>query len=264
MNECRIVEDLMPLYAEELISPETREFVDAHCAECEKCGKLRQRSMEPLEISKPNLEYGKNLKQSVWRIVIKTLIVSTIAVGIYLYFLWEFGFLDKKVYEAPDGNFRFEVVDCDSGFFPGGACIVTPMGQDINLYTSQTYHDFQVWYHPDSKGYFACITFSDRMDTWLCLSEYDEDLGMEMNKYYLSGEVGDRDFLHVLTESELGQAYLHHDNTVITFDRWSDNGNLLYFNYEVPGGYFGEIIYSCQTHEVLDITCMRLRPNISP
>ena len=36
MNECKIVEDLLPLYAEDLISPESKEFVEEHCAGCEK------------------------------------------------------------------------------------------------------------------------------------------------------------------------------------------------------------------------------------
>lgn len=263
MNECKIVEDLLPLYAEDLVSPETKEFVDTHCAGCEGCEKLRARARQTLDVSHTDVDYKEDLKKSVWWIIGKTLIVSVFAIGVCLYVLWEFGFLDKKEYMAPNGDYRFEVLDCDSGFFTGGACIVTPEGRDISLYSSQSYRDFQVWYHPDSKGYFACITFEDRMDTWLCLEEYDEELGMEINRIYISGETGDRDFLNILRESELGQQYLYPD-THITFDRWSDDGNLIYFNYEVSGGYFGEIIYSCQTHEVVDITCKFVRPRIDP
>lgn len=36
-NECFIVRDLLPLYAEGMTSPETAEFVSAHLAECEAC-----------------------------------------------------------------------------------------------------------------------------------------------------------------------------------------------------------------------------------
>lgn len=263
MNECKIVEDLLPLYAEDLVSPETKEFVDTHCTGCESCEKLRVRTRQTLAVPEVNADYKKDLKKSVWWIIGKTLIASAVVLGVCLYFLWELGFLNRKEYTAPNGDYRFEVLDCDAGFFPGGACIVTPEGQDISLYGSQSYRDFQVWYHPDSKGYFACITFEDRMDTWLCLEEYDKELGMEVNRIYISDGSGDRDFLYILKESELGQKYLTED-AVITFDRWSEagqfRGRFIYFNYEVPGGWFGEIVYDVVAHEVVDITCKFTMP----
>lgn len=267
MNECKLVEDLLPLYAEDLVSPETKEFVDTHCAGCANCEKLRARTRQDLDVPQINADYKKDLQKSVWRIIGKTLIASAVAICVCVYFLWEFGFLDKKEYMAPNGEFRFEVVNCDAGFFTGGACIVTPEGQDINLYGSQSYRDFQVWYHPDSKGYFACITFEDRVDTWLCLEEYDEELGMEVNRIYISGETGDRDFLNILRESELGQKYLTED-AVITFDRWSEagqfRGRYIYFNYEIPGGGFGEIMYDVAEHEVKNVTWKIIRPLTAP
>ena len=263
MNVCKIIQDLMPLYAEDLVSTETKEFVETHCAKCEKCEKMRLRSRQDLNMPEINADYKKDLKRSVWRIIVKTLVVSVFAVAIYMYFLWEFGFLDKKEFMAPNGDYRFVVMDCDAGFFMGGACIVTPDGQDINLYGSQSYQDFQVWYHPDSKGYFACITFDDRQDTWLCLAEYDAEVGMEVNKYYLSGETSDRDFLRILRESEEGRKYLTED-AIITFDRWSEagqfRGRYIYFNYEIPGGWFGEIIFDVVEREVKDITWMFALP----
>ena len=257
MNECKIVEDLLPLYAEDLISPETREFVDSHCGGCRACEGQRSRMCAELKPEPVRTDFKKSMHHSVLWIVGKTLLVSFFAISVYLYFLWEFGFLDRQIYAAPDGSYRFEVLDCDAGFFEGGACIVTPEGQDINLYTSQSYKNFEVWYHPDSKGYFACITHEDRQDTWLCLSEYDEELGMETDRYYISGGTGDRDFLHILRESEEGQKYLTED-AIITFDRWSEagrfRGRYIYFNYEVPHCWFGEIVYDVEEHAVKTIT----------
>lgn len=37
MNKCKIVQDLLPLYADNLCSPETKEFVEEHLKECEDC-----------------------------------------------------------------------------------------------------------------------------------------------------------------------------------------------------------------------------------
>lgn len=36
-NDCSIVQDLLPLYAENMVKPETREFVEEHLAGCESC-----------------------------------------------------------------------------------------------------------------------------------------------------------------------------------------------------------------------------------
>lgn len=257
MNECKIVQDLLPLYAEELVSPETKNYVDTHCKGCETCEKQRSRMCRDLNPEPVQVDFKKNMRNGVLHIVGKTLFVCILAVGICMYGLWEWGFLEKKIYAAQDGNYRFQVVDCDAGLFDGGACITTPEGKDISLYGNDSYQDFEVWYHPDSKGYFACITYDDHQDTWLCLSEYDEEMGMETNQYYPSGEITERDFLSILRESDLGQKYLTED-AVITFDRWSEAGQFrgrhIYFNYEVPGGWFGEIMYDVIDQEVKDIT----------
>lgn len=38
-NECDVVRDLLPLYLDDLVSDSTREFVEAHLADCEDCRK---------------------------------------------------------------------------------------------------------------------------------------------------------------------------------------------------------------------------------
>jgi len=257
MNECKIVQDLLPLYAEDLISPETKEFVDSHCEVCGECKGQRERMCANLNQEETNVDYKKNMRWSVIGIVVKTLIVCVLAIGGYLYVLWESGILDKQVYEDANGNYRFEVQDCDAGFFDGGACIVTHEGRDVSLFGDHSYQDFEVWYHPEGKGYFACISYDDHQDTWLCLSQYDEELEMETNCYFPESEIAERDFFAILRASEQGQKYLTED-AVITFDRWSEagrfRGQFIYFNYEIPGGWFGEIIYDVVNHEVADIT----------
>lgn len=263
MNECKIVEDLLPLYAEDLVSEETKEFVDTHCENCPGCAGQRRRMCADLNQQEATVDYKKNMRWGVFGIVVKTLLVCFLAIGGYLYVLWEWGIIDKQVYEDANGNYRFEVQDCDAGLFDGGACIVTHEGRDISLFGDHSYQGFEVWYHPDCKGYFACITYDDHQDTWLCLSYYDEELGMETNSYLPEGEIAERDFYAILRESEQGKKYLTED-AIITFDRWSEagqfRGQFIYFNYEIPGGWFGEIIYDVVNQEVADITVKFMMP----
>ncbi len=257
MNECKIVQDLLPLYAEDLVSPETKAYVDTHCAGCEECDRQRQRMCADLNQEQTSVDYKKNMRRGVFGIVVKTLLACLLAIGGYLYVLWEWGIIDKQVYEDANGNYRFEVTDEDAGFFEGGAVIVTAEGRSVMLLGDRSYQDFQVWYHPEGKGYFACISYDDHQDTWLCLAEYDEELGMDTNRYFPDGEITERDFLAILRVSEEGQKYLTED-AIISFDRWSEagqfRGRYLYFNYEIPGGWFGEIIYDVVEQKVNDIT----------
>lgn len=263
MNECKIVEDLLPLYAEDLVSEETKEFVDTHCVRCERCGKLRTRTRQKLDMPRNDTDYKHDLKKSVWWIIGKTMLLSVLAIALFVYVLWEWGFLSKKIFTSPDGNTRFEVVDCDAGLFEGGACIVTPEGRDRNLYGNKSYQSFNVWFSPDSNAYFAWIEFDDHDETYLMVREYDEEAELEVSRYYPSYEIEERDFLAMLRESELGKKYLTED-AIIEFDRWSEagqfRGRLIYFNYEVPGGWFGEIVYDVAVHEVVDVTCKFTMP----
>ena len=263
MNECKIVQDLMPLYAEDLVSPETKEFVDGHCVGCGECRGQRDRMCSSLNQEETTVDYKKNMRRDILKIITTCLLVCVLTAGLSLYGLWEFGLLNKKVYTAPNGDYSFRVLDCDAGLFRGGVCITTPEGKDIALYGDRSYKNFEVWYHPDGKGYFACITYDDHQDTWLCLAQYDEELEMEINRYFPEGEITDRDFLSILRISEEGQKYLTED-AIITFDRWSEagqfRGRYLYFNYEIPGGWYGEIVFDVEEQKVTDITWMFALP----
>ena len=36
-NKCNLIKDILPLYAEDMVSTDTREFVSDHLESCEKC-----------------------------------------------------------------------------------------------------------------------------------------------------------------------------------------------------------------------------------
>lgn len=64
MNECKIVQDLLPLYAEDLVSPETKEFVEEHCGRCGDCWKLMERGKVVLPVEMIDAQnYKKALKR---------------------------------------------------------------------------------------------------------------------------------------------------------------------------------------------------------
>lgn len=55
-QECSIVRDLLPLYVEDMVSPETAEFVRGHLAACETCQAEVQSLRQPPDVTPPAQE----------------------------------------------------------------------------------------------------------------------------------------------------------------------------------------------------------------
>lgn len=55
-QECSIVRDLLPLYVENMVSPETAEFVRGHLAACETCQAEYQSLRQPPDVTLPTQE----------------------------------------------------------------------------------------------------------------------------------------------------------------------------------------------------------------
>lgn len=134
MNECKIVEDLLPLYAEELVSEESAEFIRDHSAHCERCQKLVQRSEEVILMKEQDYnEYKKAIRRDKLKMVSKGvltfLLVAAVilgpVIGIFYYVVWENGTLRAEgefVSDMEDGFYRIDVYDWDTaGFFDTGA-----------------------------------------------------------------------------------------------------------------------------------------------
>lgn len=61
MNACKITEDLLPLYEENLVQPETKEWLDQHLASCPSCQKLAAIEIEAL----PKLQAPKKSAETM-------------------------------------------------------------------------------------------------------------------------------------------------------------------------------------------------------
>ena len=105
MNECRIIEDLLPLYTDDLLQEDTAEFVKLHLLRCAACSEKEKQLTAVVEVPPPT---PKTDKKSRFRRVsrkkrIKAFLISAacciLAVGLFFaaYCTYYFGFHVKEV-----------------------------------------------------------------------------------------------------------------------------------------------------------------------
>lgn len=90
--ECDVIRDILPLYAEDMVSDKTRQLVDEHIYECADCEKLLAEIMEPeVQIDRniePIREFKKSFRKHTATVavlsVFSTIIAILFIVGIFL------------------------------------------------------------------------------------------------------------------------------------------------------------------------------------
>ena len=96
-NECNIIRDLLPLYAENMVSSDTAAFIEEHLKGCEACRKEYERTKGPQptqEISHaaPLLKLSRKMK------VKRIQTIALTAVFVIALFVSAFAVLDAPIY----------------------------------------------------------------------------------------------------------------------------------------------------------------------
>ena len=70
---CSVIRDLLPLYAEKMVEPETENLVAEHLADCsdcrEKLSAMKEKAEPAIETAKPLLNLKKQIRRRRWRAV---------------------------------------------------------------------------------------------------------------------------------------------------------------------------------------------------
>ena len=70
---CSVIRDLLPLYAEKMVEPETENLVAEHLADCSDCRKklsaMKEKAEPAIETAKPLLNLKKQIRRRRWRAV---------------------------------------------------------------------------------------------------------------------------------------------------------------------------------------------------
>ena len=129
MNECNIIRDLLPLYAENMVSDDTKVFVEEHLKNCSECRAEHEQMKEPekLQIMNEAVPLAgirkKLVKKRIQTIILSVIMALTIAVIAFSYITKprHFDYTDDlvTVTEVGDGGvlltFREDVTSCMYG-----------------------------------------------------------------------------------------------------------------------------------------------------
>lgn len=130
-NECNIVRDILPLYAEEMVSPDTAAFVETHLKNCESCQREYERSRDPRPVppsdSAPLLKLRRKMRvKKIQTIVLTAVFVIALLVSAYaaldapLYFPYAEDLVTAEPVENGGLRITFDeaVTDFDCTIYP--------------------------------------------------------------------------------------------------------------------------------------------------
>lgn len=199
-NECSIVRDLLPLYAEDMLSPETSEFVAEHLNGCDGCRKEFERTKEP----KPthcDVSDAAPLKLIRKRLYLKRIGTAACAVVLALaLFVSAFAVLDAPEYlQYSQGLVTVEELD-------GG--LKLSFGKGVTDFDFRTYAD------PDDPDHLLCSVeaWTSTWDRWLGKSAKTTVIGTEnaesVTVYYTPNNGSDDVLLYGDTNGNEGSVTL--------------------------------------------------------
>jgi hypothetical protein len=112
-NECMIIKDLLPLYVENLVSDETREFMETHLNDCSDCRKALEGARIGVEKTGDACAVPlKNIKKNLIRQKFKSILLAVLSVMIVL--ITGFGYLTTPQY-VPYSEDPLSVLEKEDG-----------------------------------------------------------------------------------------------------------------------------------------------------
>lgn len=106
MNHCHIILDLLPLYIEDMVSPETADFIQGHLKVCPQCKKALEQMNRPTRKAPPsNKEWKaalkkvqrKNLFRNTTLWVLAALLILSLTAGYLIYRYYDSHYSDSPL-----------------------------------------------------------------------------------------------------------------------------------------------------------------------
>lgn len=154
-NECNIIRDILPLYAENMVSSDTAAFVEEHLKSCEACRKEYERTKDPRPTQEtsdaaPLLEFRRKMK------VKKIQTIALTAVFVIALLVSAFAVLDAPIYLP----YSEELITAEP---------VGDSGLRITFDKAVTDFDYTIYLDPNGDKFYHCDiqAWTSLWDKWL-------------------------------------------------------------------------------------------------
>ena len=259
MTPCNVIRDLLPLYAENLVSDESRQIIEEHLAICEDCRTILRRMQTGDANAAPS---GHKEFQSVLRshkkknnrkTIFLTLSAILLGLALCLGYLWYRGvFHLAERQTSPNGATTTTVYNCDFasyGRFPkSGGFTLIDKGY-FNGSTTYQYARFQgLWW--SVNGNYQVVSMYTDEGLWLSLTDYPRNVSANLDAHLDTSLYNNDFFRDVIYNEETGQRQIE-----FQFVQWSlkdEPSMLIYFSYTDSSKQFheGYFWYNYETGEV--------------
>lgn len=291
VNECKIVEDLLPLYAEELTNEESAEFIRNHTAHCTRCATLMDRAAQPVRDLPDDPETMKMaLRKDRQKMIARSIKIAAVVVsGIYLFFgfifwymAWEDGEFgpegqfvaerESTQYQVKSTHYQVNVYDWNTaGFFRTGegsiireSCTILTEDEEGPGSSGSTSSFFAPWenvwvdWAPNGEDYLFTVELTEGgTGHFLRLNDFWIEEG---NGSFGKHELIPRNYTggglaEILVPLCREHPEILGDWTEIefTFHRWGEDSETLSFVYETDTGIRGFLDYHYPTETITKV-----------
>ena len=232
---CATALDLLPLYIDGLLSPESQALVKEHLESCESCREAYERMCADwAEQAEKEREEGRDFARSLKRArrklsrrALRNLLTGLLAgAAVCLLVLWQQGVFAKRAQStAPDGSITAAVYGADvTGLFPQGGAVTLITTGEFNsraIYGNAVFEG--MWWSPDSKRLLVQMEFDGE--------QYLEPISFEHSRsrnlaFYQDALTAEAEYLDGVRLKENGRPDIAYD-----FVQWSANGRAMLFFY---------------------------------
>ena len=263
MNECNIVNDLLPLYADELASPDSVEYITRHIAWCPECAEVWKRFGTNLPEVDPREEaqhYRRAFRRGKFKIFLKSLFLSLIAIAIgafFLYYqLYVYGVYPVTMsYPSPDGYIILEVVEKEDApiFYTDDGLMVRFKLKDDDddlwgLNRHSTNWDTLTAHWASDSHHVVMDVVTNEGGHALFIT----DASLEYHNGGLYEIPGITENLIPIFEEAL-RSEVDIGELTFSFARWHPDSETANFRYEMESGYVGSIDYHYPTGTIKSI-----------
>ena len=152
-KECKIIQELLPMYIDNLTSKEVTEYIEDHLAQC-NCCKEKLKNMNSTisleKIEQKEIDYLKKIKRKNFYKILMVIIFFLILISVSFWF-----FMNYRITKNPEGKYMLEKATINQDDI---------INYDIMILTGQKENITATWYVILTAKEQTCVNIIQELD----------------------------------------------------------------------------------------------------